>query len=114
MIKHTLHCCLLATLIAVTGCSSTTLINSEPSGASLYIDGMKVGTTPYTYTDSKIVGATTILKFKKEGYEDLNAAINKSEKANIGAIIGGVFVLVPFLWTMEYKPERTYELIENR
>ena len=28
----------------------------------------------------------------------------------MGAIIGGVFLLFPFLWTMKYDPARTYEL----
>ncbi len=94
----------------VGGCSSTTVISSEPNGATLYIDGMKVGKTPYTYTDSKIVGSSTPLKFKKEGYKDLQVILSKNEKANVGAIIGGVFVLVPFLWTMEYNPMHNYEL----
>jgi hypothetical protein len=103
---------IFATIIS--GCASTTIIKSEPSGAKIYVDGMRVGETPYVHTDSKIVGSSTILKFKKDGYDDLDAVMSKSEKANIGAIIGGVFVLVPFLWTMEYNPERTYELSESK
>ena len=97
-------------VILVSGCSSTTVINSDPSGAKLYIDGVKTGKTPYVYTDSKIVGSTTSIKLKKDGFEDLNVVMSKNEKANVGAIIGGIFVLVPFLWTMDYNPERTYEL----
>ncbi|MFA6137138.1 MAG: PEGA domain-containing protein [Sulfurimonas sp.] len=103
---------ILLTILA-SGCSSTTVISSDPNGAQLYVDGMKKGKTPYAYTDSKIIGSTTILKLKKEGYEDLNVVMSKSEQANVGAIIGGVFVLVPFLWTMDYNPERTYELQKN-
>ena len=29
----------------------------------------------------------------------------------MGAIIGGLFVWLPFLWTMKYKPTHTYEMI---
>ena len=99
-------------LVLVCGCTSTTVINTNPNGAQLYLDGMLVGKTPYVHSDSKIVGSTTALKFKMEGYEELNIVMTKSEKANVGAIIAGVFVLVPFLWTMEYYPEHTYELIK--
>ena len=97
----------------ITGCASTTLINSEPSGATLYMNGMKVGKTPYTHTDSKIVGASTSLKMKKKGYEDLYVVLSKDEDVNIGAIIGGFFVIVPFLWTMKYYPVHNYELEEE-
>ena len=103
-------CSIVLLVCLVNGCASTTLINSDPNGAQLYIDGMKVGKTPYIYTDSKFVGSTTLLKFKKEGYEDLNVVMQKNEKANVGAIVGGACLLVPFLWMMEYHPDRTYEL----
>ena len=104
---------ILLLFVLIAGCSSTTIISSDPNGATLYIDGMKVGKTPYTYTDSKIVGSRTPLKFAKEGYKDLQVILSKDEKADVGAIIGGVFVLVPFLWTMEYNPMHNYELEPN-
>lgn len=93
------------------GCASTTIINSEPSGASLYLNGEKVGVTPYTHTDTKIVGSTTTVTLKKEGYQDLVTAFSRNEEASVGAIIGGIFVLVPFLWVMEYKPSHFYEMV---
>lgn len=96
--------------IILNGCASSTIVSSEPSGATLYIDGSKVGKTPYPYSDTKIVGSNTRLKLKKEGYEDLHVILNRSEQVNIGAIIGGIFLLVPFMWTMEYIPQHTYEL----
>ena len=76
------------------------MLRSEPSGATVYIDGSKVGKTPYTYSDTKIVGATTQVRLKLEGYEEFQ----------VGPCIGGVFVLVPFLWVMGYRPEHSYEL----
>lgn len=100
----------LAIALIFGSCSSSTVINSVPSGARVYIDGVAVGATPYKYSDTKIVGATTSVTLEKEGYEQLNTSFSRSEKADVGAIIGGVFVLVPFLWTMKYNPSRTYEL----
>jgi hypothetical protein len=34
----------------------------------------------------------------------------KNEEADVGAIIGGLFVWIPFLWTMKYKAVHNYEL----
>ena len=46
-----------------------------------------------------------------DGYEDFNTLLKRNEEANVGAIIGGIFLLFPFLWTMDYKASHTYELI---
>lgn len=101
---------LLVGSILLTSCASTTIINSNPSGAKVYLNGESVGITPYTHRDTKIVGSTTSVKLEKEGYEPLNTSFSRDEEADVGAIIGGIFVLVPFLWTMKYKPAHTYEL----
>jgi len=104
----------VAVVLATAGlaaCASTTVINSEPSGAMLYLNGEKVGVTPYTHTDSKIVGSTNTVTLKKDGYQDLTTAFSRNEEVSVGAVIGGVLVLVPFLWVMEYKPTHTYEMV---
>jgi len=86
------------------------VIHSRPEGARIYVDNVYVGTTPYTYKDMKIVGAKTPLTLKLDGYETLTTNLNKSERPDVGAIVGGVFFTFPFLWTMEYDPVHTYEL----
>jgi hypothetical protein len=73
------------------GCASTTLINSVPEGAKVTIDGEYAGTTPYSYTDSKILGSPTIIELKKDGYKTKSVTIQKTDKPKIGAIIGGFF-----------------------
>jgi hypothetical protein len=109
--KLSVICIFVLTSIALmTGCSSTTMINSRPPGAKLYMDGQYKGTTPYSYTDSKIVGSVTPIRLEFDGYAPFNTILVRSEKADVGAIIGGIFLLVPFLWTMEYNPDHTYEL----
>ncbi len=100
----------LAALILLPSCVSTTMIQSSPSSAKIYIDGQPSGTTPYTYSDTKIVGSVTTVRLEKEGYEQLNTTFSRSEQADVGAIIGGIFVLFPFLWTMKYNPTHTYEM----
>ncbi|WP_194774465.1 PEGA domain-containing protein [Pararhodonellum marinum] len=98
-------------LILFSSCSSTTMINSRPDGAKLYLNGEYVGETPYRHSDTKIVGSSTDVKLEKEGYETFFGGFSRDEKADAGAIIGGLFLLFPFLWTMKYKESRTYEMI---
>ena len=100
----------LALTILLCSCASTTTINSFPENASLYIDDSFVGKTPYQYSDTKIMFSTTKIELRKEGYYDFVTYMQRSEKVNVGAIIGGLFVWVPFLWTMEYNPVHTYTL----
>ena len=107
-VKKSLALCIIVALFA--GCTSTTVIHSKPEGATVYIDDMNVGKTPYTQKDSKIVGTKIVVRLKLEGYEPFETSIYKDEQVDVGAIVGGVFVLFPFLWTEGYQPEHTYEL----
>lgn len=102
---------LLAVIILFPSCSSTTLIQSDPAGAKLYLNGEPVGTTPYSHTDTRIVGSTNTVRLEKEGYMPLNTSFSRDEQIDAGAVIGGLFFWIPFLWTMKYKPVRTYELV---
>lgn len=102
---------LLSVSIIVSGCASSTLIQTSPTKAKIYIDGEPVGTTPYTHIDTKIMGSSTIVKLEKEGYEPLNTYFSRTEVVDVGAIIGGFFCWVPFLWTMKYKPVHYYEMV---
>ncbi|MDD4776846.1 MAG: PEGA domain-containing protein [Fermentimonas sp.] len=103
-----------ALLVSVTvlfaSCSSSTLIQSNPSGAKVYMNEEYMGVTPLSYSDTKIVGSTTSMRIEKEGFEPLYTYLTRNEEVDVGAIIGGIFVWVPFLWTMKYKPVHNYEL----
>jgi len=101
---------LLSGLVLFTSCASTTLIESTPDGAKVYINQEYVGKTPYTYKDSKAAGSRTPLELKKEGYKNLQTTLRRNEQADVGAIIAGIFFLIPFVWTMKYKPTHHYEL----
>lgn len=102
---------LLAGSILFTSCASTTMIQSTPGGAKVYLNGEAVGKTPYSHRDTKIVGATTMVKLEKEGYEPFTGYFSRDEQADVGAIIGGIFFLFPFLWTMKYKPTHMFEMV---
>ncbi len=104
---------LAITLIAsilLTSCVSSTVIQSKPSGANLYINDEPVGKTPYNYNDKKIVGSFNNIRLEKEGYETFYTSFSRDEELNVGALVGGIFLLFPFLWIMDYKPNHIYEL----
>lgn len=108
--SHSVFLVFLASAILLTSCASSTLIQSNVTGATVYIDNQKKGTTPYSYSDTKIVGSMTNITLKKEGFQDLNVVLTRNERADVGAIIGGIFVFFPFLWTMQYDPVHNYEM----
>jgi len=91
-------------------CSSSTVLRSYPSGAKVYLNGEYVGNTPYTMTDSKTSWSSTALRLESPGYAPYVAVISRNEEFQVGACIGGLFLIVPFFWIMGYKPEHTYEL----
>lgn len=97
--------------VLFTSCVSSTLIQSNPSGAKVYIDGEPVGVTPYWHADTKITGSIINIDLVKDGYEPLYTSFSRTEQINAGAIIGGIFCWPIFLWTMEYKPTHSYELL---
>jgi tetratricopeptide (TPR) repeat protein len=61
-------------------------------------------------SNHKPVGSKTQVRLEHPGYEPLNATISRDERVDPAALIGGFFLLVPFLWIMEYDPDHYYEL----
>jgi hypothetical protein len=97
-------------VIFFNSCASSTLITSEPPGAELYVNGKHVGKTPYTYSDTRIIGNKVDITLEKEGYIPLRTFFTRTEDVDVGAIVGGIFVWPAFLWAMKYYPEHFYEL----
>ncbi|MEO9479117.1 MAG: PEGA domain-containing protein [Maribacter dokdonensis] len=100
----------LALILLTTSCASSTMITTVPGNAKIYINGEYVGQTPYKHKDSKIVGSSNTIRVEKEGYETYNDTFSKDEKVAVGPLIGGIFLLVPFLWIMKYEKGRIYDL----
>jgi hypothetical protein len=73
-------------------------ITSQPSGATIYLDGRQIGSTPYQSTDTK-AGDYKIL-LRKEGYEDhtISATVETDRtsyvQGELKALMGGLSILV--------------------
>jgi len=100
---------IIMVLFLLIGCASSTVIKSNPPGAKLYFNGQFKGDTPYTHTDKSIAGTWRNVTLKKEGYKDFTGHI-KREELSVPALIGGIFLTVPFLWILEYPPEYIFEM----
>ncbi len=95
------------------GCESTTLIQTKPSNAKVFVNGEYIGRSPVKYKDEKIILSENEVRIKKEGYKEFNAEFSRNEELNPTAAVAGFFLYVPWLWVMEYKEERTYILEEK-
>ena len=91
------------------GCASTTLIKSDPPGAKLYLDGQPQGDTPYLYSDQAVAGTVRTVTLRKEGYKEFTGTIRR-EKLFVPALISGIFLLIPFIWILEYPPQYHFEI----
>ena len=85
------------------------MIRSTDSAAKIYVDDQFLGTGSVSYSDTKIIGSSTIVKLKKEGCETQTFSFSRNEEFDAGACAGGVFLLFPFLWIQKYRPMHEYE-----
>jgi hypothetical protein len=76
----------------------------------VFVDGSYVGDTPAGYRDHAIAGTQHHVELRMDGYENHHATISRNHHVNVGAAIGGIFVVVPFLWVMDYPSFRIYQL----
>lgn len=104
----------LTTALALTGCASTTIIRSDPTGAKVFIEGSRVGVTPYRHSDSRPSFSNLIVRLEKEGYEPFETVITRNESVVPGAVVGALFFFVPALWVLGYDDQRLYELKPSR
>jgi len=72
-----------------TGTSDQISVNTEPSGAKLFLNGNDMGRTPVTVPVSRSLG-TTMMSVKKPGYEDKSFALQSS--------FNTIAILDIFLW----------------
>jgi PEGA domain len=98
----------VVTLGAFTGCASSTVLQTQPPGARVTINGMVVGQTPYTLTDTKIVSSQTPIRFEYPGYAPIDVMLVRNEELDPLPLIAGLFTLIPLLWVMRYQPAHLY------
>ena len=96
--------CLVLTPVFSFAGQKTIRLESNPEGATIYMDGSKVGVTPMTLNvDGRWWYESNVkheFKAEKAGYAPAFQTISATQ-ANIPAIIAGFCCLFPFLWAAE-------------
>ncbi len=100
----------LVTLATVTGCVSTTLLQTQPTGARVIVNGVPMGTTPYTLADTNVVTTVTRLRFEYPGYQPLDATIARDEEIDPVPLVVGIIVWPVLLWVLRYHPTHLFVL----
>lgn len=100
---------LIMVIVFVSACASSTVISSRPPGAEVYMDNIKKGKTPLTYSDTAVAGTAKAIRLEKPGYKSLDTVIRK-DKFEIGPCIGGILILFPFIWVLGYQEAYDFEL----
>ncbi|WP_246356676.1 hypothetical protein [Pyxidicoccus fallax] len=100
-----------------TGCASSTVIRSSPSGALVRShSGEVLGRTPYEYRDSATVNHTESFTLELEGYAPEYVTIRRDQwngARTAGGIVGGLFVFPVFatlFWAADYREAYHVEL----
>lgn len=103
----------LVAAVLFASCKSTVLIQSEPSGAVLTLDGRVVGTTPHFHTDRKVSGYSLGVKVEAPGYATRHTIIKKTKSLNFGALFPGMFLIFPLAWTLGYPAHQRIALQQD-
>ncbi len=104
--------CVASSLIS---CASTTSIRVVDRNGNIdrnvkvYVDGQYQGTGEVLHSDTKVVGSTTSVNLRKAGCQSQSVMFSRTERLSVGALIGGLFFWIPFLWIMGYNPTHNYE-----
>ena len=113
---HRFTALLLAAFVA-TGCASSTVIRSKPSGATVINEyGQEVGKTPYVHEDSEMLQHRERFTLKAPGHQEQQVTIKKSKVNAVRAVGFGLPGILFFpllgglLWATEYPEEYNVEL----
>ena len=100
---------LILSVLVTSACSSTTVIHASDPDAKIYVNGEYLGRGRAVYTDRKVTFSNNKVEIRKEGCQTDSYSFRRNEDADLGAIIGGIFLTIPYLWVTEYKPQRGYD-----
>ena len=95
--------------LMVSGCVTKVFFDSSEPGAEVYLDGEKIGETPFTANVSAYAWYDPAVTIKKEGYKELRTFLKPEPR--VGNIVAGVLffpalpISMPCLFTC-YGPQK--------
>jgi hypothetical protein len=107
----------LLALLAWPACAHSALIESDPPGAELYVNGTQVGVTPFTLEDTPGGGERYEIVLQKPGYEILQATLQQDQFSwprGVASIACGACTLglgcLGLLWAWQLQDHYSYVL----
>ncbi|MDX2013164.1 MAG: PEGA domain-containing protein [Myxococcaceae bacterium] len=92
------------------GCTSSTIINSRPPGATVTVDGQNLGQAPAQWSETVWAGTKNTVRLSLPGYNDTNATI-AADQWSVGRVIASVLCFLPgLLWSTDYRPSYEFAL----
>lgn len=107
----------LAALAFTSACTSTTLINTRPSGAHIEVDGRYIGESPASWSETVTATTRNHVNYSLAGYKPGVGSIAADQWTGskvAGSVILGLTCLpligfVGLIWSTDYKP--SYEFL---
>lgn len=98
----------LVVLLCLGGCRQNTTIRTEPQGARIWVDQVRLeGKTPATYSSKCGFPGTARIKVAKEGYEPVrDVPMEKSYHAD-ASLLWLIPGLIPYFFTARFEEEVT-------
>jgi hypothetical protein len=96
----------LALALALAGCRYDMVIESDPPGAEVYIDGIARGRTPLLVKEKPGWGRTAVISLRKPGYVPVHVEATESEIYHpTAAVIGSWYFVAPVVvWGIAGAP----------
>jgi len=104
----------LLIVIFSSSCSTSTIIDSQPSGADIYVGRVYKGVTPYKYSTNSNNDKKLFLMLEKEGYNELDTFLIRKrdgKKNNFNDILAHIFV-ISFDFNYTLKPKYVFNLTQ--
>ncbi|MDF1664051.1 MAG: PEGA domain-containing protein [Planctomycetota bacterium] len=91
-------------MVLLVGCRQNTIIRSEPEGARVWVDQVRLaGNTPATYSSKSGFPGTARIKVAKEGYEPVrDVPMEKSYHAD-ATLLWLIPGLIPYFFTARFE-----------
>jgi hypothetical protein len=96
-------------MAALGACSSGTSIRVSDPDARIFVNGEYVGTGHGYYSDRRPAFTKQEVTVRKEGCAEQSYVLHRSERPDLGAIVGAYYLAVPVLWLTQYKSQHAYE-----
>jgi hypothetical protein len=97
--RRLLAAALVAVLVVTTACNHSVVIDSDPTGAEIKVNGEKIGTAPVTYNEQTGWEKIYDVEASKGGFKPVKKQV-KQDQWNVPIVIASIGGFVLLWWTV--------------